>query len=171
MSTYFTHTMNQNDKSFIKILDFANAIIETQNQIKSLEYQIDTISWKISSLKLELINVTKELKPTIIEQIKTLAEQQKSIKLSINNKLKLTDGPDGYRAKISRLGCDIFFRKVEPDSKGFVDWVLTIGIINSELVVKFNEKIKLNVHYPYVSNYAQKISQGIIDNNHYTEFI
>ncbi len=170
MSTYFTYIINQNYKAFIEIMDFAYALYETQEQIKSLEYQIDTINWKISSLKLEL-NVSQEFNPTIITQIKVLAEQKKSIKLNINNKLKLTDGIDGYRVKIARLGCDKFFCKVEPNSKGFVDWVLTTGIINSELVVKFIEIIKLNLHYPYISNYAQKISQIATGNNHNNKFI
>jgi len=164
MSTYLPHIKNQKDKSFIKIMDCAFAITEIQNKCNSLRHNIDCISWQISSLKLELISASVESKSAIISQIKNLAEQQKSIKIEVDNMLILTDGPDGYRAKITRLGCDQFFNVAGTNGKGFVNWVLTEGINTHSLINDFTDKINGYLEYPYVSDFAKGIRQKAIEN-------
>ncbi len=170
MSIYFTHIKNQKEKTFLKTMDLGFAMYEEQEKINVLNNKIQSIHWKINSLNQELKYSSPELKSNILTEIKNIGNTKLEIIQQINNKLYLIDGPDGYRAKISRLGCDPILSKFESNSKGFVDYVLTNCICNNEFINDFKVIINMNLDYPYVSSYAQKYCLDVLQDNQNIEF-
>ncbi len=170
MSVYYTHIKNQKDKTFLKIMDYGFAMYEELDKINQLNNEILAINWKSNSLSQELKYCSPELKPNIILEIQNIGKCKHTIKQQIDAKLYLIDSYDGYRAKISRLGCDPVLSKFDTNCKGFIDYVLTNCICNNEFINNFKAMVNINLDYPYVSSYAQKYCLDVLQDNQNIEF-
>jgi hypothetical protein len=158
-SPYLVHLRNQNERSFMKTMDFGYALQEAYENVNKLNVDLDIINQQINNIQQQLKKASPESKASMVSQMKDLGVQKNAIKNEINDKLDDINHPDGLRAKISRLGADQMFKKVDQNSGGFVDYLYTIAITTPELQNRFIEAMSRNYEQPYVSNYGKELSK------------